>query len=82
VGVSAALVLAACGGGGGAGNNEQPGTQTSASGFNAASTSVVNPSDKKGGTLKFATKVTGTPLTLARPITPTRGISRGCTAAR
>jgi peptide/nickel transport system substrate-binding protein len=53
VGVSAALVLAACGGGG-AGNNEQPGTQTSASGFNAASTSVVNPSDKKGGTLKFA----------------------------
>jgi peptide/nickel transport system substrate-binding protein len=54
VGVSAALVLAACGGGGGAGNNEQPGTQTSASGFNAASTSVVNPSDKKGGTLKFA----------------------------
>jgi peptide/nickel transport system substrate-binding protein len=54
VGVSAALVLAACGGGGGAGNNQQPGTQTSASGFNAASTSVVNPSDKKGGTLKFA----------------------------
>jgi len=53
VGVSAALVLAACGGGGGAGN-QQPGTQTSASGFNAASTSVVNPSDKKGGTLKFA----------------------------
>ena len=53
MGVSAALVLAACGGGG-AGNNEQPGTQTSASGFNAASTSVVNPSDKKGGTLKFA----------------------------
>jgi peptide/nickel transport system substrate-binding protein len=54
VGVSAALVLAACGGGGGAGNNQQPGTQTSASGFNAASTSIVNPSDKKGGTLKFA----------------------------
>ena len=54
MGVSAALVLAACGGGGGASNNEQPGTQTSASGFNAASTSVVNPSEKKGGTLKFA----------------------------
>ena len=54
MGVSAALVLAACGGGGGAGNNQQPGTQTSASGFNAASTSIVNPSDKKGGTLKFA----------------------------
>jgi peptide/nickel transport system substrate-binding protein len=53
VGVSAALVLAACGGGG-PGGEEGPGTQAGASGFNAASTSVVNPSDKKGGTLKFA----------------------------
>jgi peptide/nickel transport system substrate-binding protein len=53
VGVSVALLVAACGGGG-SGNNQEPGTQTSASGFNAASTSVVNPSDKKGGTLKFA----------------------------
>jgi peptide/nickel transport system substrate-binding protein len=52
VGVSAALVLAACGGGGTGG--EEPGTQASASGFNAASTSVVSPSDAKGGTLKFA----------------------------
>ncbi len=53
VGVSAALLLAACGGGG-PGGEEGPGTQAGASGFNAASTSVVNPSDKKGGTLKFA----------------------------
>jgi peptide/nickel transport system substrate-binding protein len=53
VGVSAALLLAACGGGGPSGE-QAPGTQASASGFNAASTSVVNPSDKKGGTLKFA----------------------------
>jgi peptide/nickel transport system substrate-binding protein len=54
VGVSAAMLLAACGGGGGAGGEQGPGTQAGASGFNAASTSVVNPSDKKGGTLKFA----------------------------
>jgi peptide/nickel transport system substrate-binding protein len=52
VGVSAALVLAACGGGGA--GNQGPGTQSSQAGFNAASTSIVNPSDKKGGTLKFA----------------------------
>ena len=52
-GVSAALLLAACGGGGPAGE-QGPTTQAGASGFNAASTSVVNPSDAKGGTLKFA----------------------------
>jgi peptide/nickel transport system substrate-binding protein len=52
-GISAALLLAACGGGG-SGGEQEPGTQASASGFNAASTSVVNSSDKKGGTLKFA----------------------------
>ena len=52
VGVSAALLVAACGGGGTGG--QEPGTQASASGFNAASTSVVSPSDAKGGTLKFA----------------------------
>jgi peptide/nickel transport system substrate-binding protein len=52
VGVAGALVLAACGGGGG--GTQGPGTQASQAGFNAASTSVVNPSDKKGGTLKFA----------------------------
>jgi len=53
VGVSVALVLAACGGGGGGGQQE-PGTQASVSGFNAGSTGVVNPSETKGGTLKFA----------------------------
>jgi peptide/nickel transport system substrate-binding protein len=53
VGVSAALLLAACGQGGD-GGDQGPGTQASASGFNAASTSVVNPSENKGGTLKFA----------------------------
>jgi peptide/nickel transport system substrate-binding protein len=52
-GVSAALLLAACGGGG-PGGEQGPGTQAGASGFNAASTSVVNPSEAKGGTLKFA----------------------------
>ena len=53
-GVSAGLLLAACGGGG-TGGTQEPGTQASAQAvFNAASTSVVNPSDKKGGTLKFA----------------------------
>ena len=53
VGVSAALVIAACGGGGGGGSEGQS-AQTSQAGFNAASTGVVTPSDKKGGTLKFA----------------------------
>jgi peptide/nickel transport system substrate-binding protein len=53
VGVSAALVLAACGGGGG-GGQQGSSNQSSQAGFDAASTSVVNPSDKKGGTLKFA----------------------------
>jgi peptide/nickel transport system substrate-binding protein len=54
VGVSAALVLAACGGGGGASNQQGSSNQSSQAAFNAALTSVVNPSDKKGGTLKFA----------------------------
>jgi peptide/nickel transport system substrate-binding protein len=54
VGVSAALVLAACGGGGGASNQQGSSNQSAQAGFDAASTSIVNPSDKKGGTLKFA----------------------------
>jgi peptide/nickel transport system substrate-binding protein len=53
MGVSAALVLAACGGGG-ASNQQGSSNQSAQAGFNAASTGVVNPSDKKGGTLKFA----------------------------
>jgi peptide/nickel transport system substrate-binding protein len=55
VGVSAALVLAACGGGGGGtGSQQGSGNQSAQAAFNAGLTSVVNPSDKKGGTLKFA----------------------------
>ena len=54
-GLSATLVLAACGGGGGgAGSQQGSNSQGAQAAFNAASTSVVNPSDKKGGTLKFA----------------------------
>ncbi len=53
VGVSAALVLAACGGGG-SGSQQGSSNQSAQPGFDAASTGVVNPSDKKGGTLKFA----------------------------
>jgi peptide/nickel transport system substrate-binding protein len=47
------MLLAACGGNG-SGGTQEPGTQASASGFNAASTGVVNPSETKGGTLRFA----------------------------
>jgi len=48
-----ALVLSACGSGGG---DDEPKTSETkgASGFNGAVTGVVNPSDKKGGTLKLA----------------------------
>jgi peptide/nickel transport system substrate-binding protein len=48
-----ALVLSACGGGGSSGTNGSSGSK-GASGFNAGSTGIVNPSDKKGGTLKMA----------------------------
>ncbi len=82
MGVSAALVLAACGGGG-AGSGQGPGTtQGSQAGFNAASTSVVNPSDKKGGTLTFANSGDWDTLTPVRPTTPTRGTLRGSMVAR
>jgi peptide/nickel transport system substrate-binding protein len=54
VGVSAALLVAACGGGGGASNQQGSSNQSAQAGFDAGSTSIVNPSDKKGGTLKFA----------------------------
>jgi peptide/nickel transport system substrate-binding protein len=49
-----ALVLSACGGGGGGTSNNQTNGPKGASGFNAGTTGVVNPSDKKGGTLKLA----------------------------
>ncbi len=48
-----ALVLSACGGGGSTSTNTSSGPK-GASGFNAGSTGIVNPSDKKGGTLKMA----------------------------
>src|SRR6185437_13474847 len=48
-----ALVLSACGGGGSSGTNGSGGNK-GASGFNAGVTGIVNPSDKKGGTLKMA----------------------------
>jgi peptide/nickel transport system substrate-binding protein len=48
VGATAALMLAACGGGG-----ASPSPTTSSAGFNAANTSVVNPSSHKGGTIIF-----------------------------
>src|SRR6187200_203817 len=54
VGVSAALALAACGGGGGGESNQGSGNQSAQAEFDAASKGIVNPSDKKGGTLKFA----------------------------
>jgi peptide/nickel transport system substrate-binding protein len=54
-GLSATLVLAACGGGGGGtGSQQGSNNQGAQAAFDAASTSVVNPSDKKGGTLRFA----------------------------
>jgi len=48
-----ALVLSACGGGGSSGTNGTSGNKDAA-GFNAGDTAIVNPSDKKGGTLKLA----------------------------
>src|SRR5215212_5675368 len=53
LGVTAALVVSACGGGGGT-SNQGSGNQSGSAEFNAASTSIVNPSETKGGTLKFA----------------------------
>jgi len=53
VGISATLLVAACGGGG-AGSQQGSSNQGAQAEFNAASSGIVNPSDKKGGTLKFA----------------------------
>ncbi len=44
LGVTAALVVSACGGGGGT-SNQGSGNQSGSAGFDAASKSVVNPSD-------------------------------------
>ena len=49
---TAALLLSACGGGN-SDNSSKDKAQKDGGGFNAAVTGVVNPSDKKGGTLKL-----------------------------
>lgn len=49
VGAVGALALAACGGSGSGSST----TSATTSGFNAAATSIVNPSDKTGGTVKL-----------------------------
>jgi peptide/nickel transport system substrate-binding protein len=51
--VTATLVLSACGSGSSSDNTSNNNGQKGAGGFNAALTGVVNPSDKKGGTLKL-----------------------------
>ncbi len=51
--VTTALLASACGGGGGA-TGQNNGSGTDAPAFNAALTTVVNPSETKGGTLKLA----------------------------
>ena len=53
VGAAGALLLSACSGGGGS-TPQGSGGSSDAAAFNAALTSVVNPSETKGGTLKFA----------------------------
>ena len=54
--VAVALALSACGGTGtSTSGTTDNSSASSASGFNAAVTSIVNPSTKKGGTLKFET---------------------------
>jgi peptide/nickel transport system substrate-binding protein len=52
VGAVAALALAACGGSGS--NGPSASSSSGGSGFNAAITSIVNPSTKAGGTLKLS----------------------------
>jgi peptide/nickel transport system substrate-binding protein len=51
--VVAAFALAACGGSSSSGGGSGSGSSSSSAGFNAAVTSVVNPSSHKGGTLTF-----------------------------
>lgn len=53
VGLATALLVSACGGGGDTPTSEGSG-QSTAPAFNAALTGVVNPSETKGGTLRFA----------------------------
>src|SRR3954469_13525429 len=53
-GAATALLLSACGGGGGSTPQGSSGSSSGGSAFNSALTGPVNPSDTKGGTLKFA----------------------------
>src|SRR5580704_3621567 len=53
LGAVAALALAACGGGSSGSGSGGSTTSSTAAGFNAAITTVVNPSSHKGGTLSF-----------------------------
>ncbi|MEV4613413.1 ABC transporter substrate-binding protein [Kitasatospora sp. NPDC049258] len=52
---SLALTTAACGGSKGGGTGDGGATKAASAGFNAAAEKVVNPSDKKGGTLNLWT---------------------------
>jgi peptide/nickel transport system substrate-binding protein len=54
VGVAITLGLSACGGGTSSSTNTGGGNSTTTPAFNAAIDKVFNPSDKKGGTMKFA----------------------------
>jgi len=49
-----ALLLSACGGGSSGNDTSKDNGQKASSGYNAAITTVLNPSDKKGGTLKLS----------------------------
>ncbi|GAA2379093.1 ABC transporter substrate-binding protein [Dactylosporangium salmoneum] len=51
--VTASLLLSACGGGTSSDNTSNNGGAKGPSGYNAALQGIVNPSDKKGGTLKL-----------------------------
>ena len=57
-GAAAALALAACSSGGSSSSSSGGGGSTSSSGYNAAVTSVVNPSTTKGGTINFGNSST------------------------
>ncbi|HYP46381.1 MAG TPA: ABC transporter substrate-binding protein [Propionibacteriaceae bacterium] len=54
VGAATTLLVTACGGGGGGSTGGASSSGTGDAAFNAALTGVVNPSETKGGTLKFA----------------------------
>ena len=58
LGAAAALALAACGGGSSGSGGSSSSSSSSAAGFNAAVTTVVNPSSHKGGTLTFGSSST------------------------